>query len=130
MKIYTGYFAQLKRYRIRGLIPVGIARKSPDFFIDSGWKSYPPLFPSEGLLRDWKSGKIQTPGYIWRYVQENLDGLDHNKVVEDLLQIGQGKDVILLCWEKSSDFCHRHIVKEWLNQNNIFCEEFPVKSGR
>lgn len=27
--------------------------------------------------------------------------------------LGQGKDVVLCCWEKSG-FCHRHLVAEWL----------------
>lgn len=28
------------------------------------------------------------------------------------------EDAILLCWEKPSDFCHRQLVREWLNSTN------------
>jgi len=40
-----------------------------------------------------------------------LDVLDAKKVYEEL-----GEDSILLCWEKSGDFCHRRLVAEWLEK--------------
>ena len=33
-------------------------------------------------------------------------------------------DIALICYEKPSDFCHRHLVAEWLNQNGFKCEEW------
>ena len=27
------------------------------------------------------------------------------------------KDIALCCYEKPTDFCHRHLVAEWLNNN-------------
>ena len=30
---------------------------------------------------------------------------------------------ILLCYEKSSDFCHRHILREWLIGKSILINE-------
>lgn len=35
-----------------------------------------------------------------------------------------GKDIALICYEKPSDFCHRHLVAEWLNQNGYRCDEW------
>ena len=30
---------------------------------------------------------------------------------------------ILCCYEKSTDFCHRHLVKKWFEKNGYDCEE-------
>ena len=38
-----------------------------------------------------------------------------------------GKDIALICYEKPSDFCHRHLVAEWLNKNGFKCEEWRSK---
>lgn len=35
--------------------------------------------------------------------------------------------IALICYEKPSDFCHRHLVAEWLNQNGYKCEEWRSK---
>ena len=45
------------------------------------------------------------------YSKEELDKLDPKQVYEEL-----GENAVLLCWEKSSDFCHRHLVSEWLSE--------------
>lgn len=36
------------------------------------------------------------------------------------------KDVALLCCEKPSDFCHRHLVADWFRKNGVPCEELNV----
>ena len=38
------------------------------------------------------------------------------KVIQELTALGGGHDVILLCFEKPGEFCHRHLVVQWLNQ--------------
>ena len=32
--------------------------------------------------------------------------------------------IALVCYEKPSDFCHRHLVADWLNKNGISCKEW------
>jgi uncharacterized protein (DUF488 family) len=49
--------------------------------------------------------------------------------MEDLQRITGIDDlnkVILICYEKPSDFCHRHLVAKWFIENGINCEEFSV----
>jgi uncharacterized protein (DUF488 family) len=48
---------------------------------------------------------------------ETLDKLNP-KLVGDMLQ-----NKVLLCYEKSSDFCHRHIVAAWLRHYGYKAEE-------
>lgn len=40
-------------------------------------------------------------------------------VLEDLANLAGGDldKVILLCYEKPTDFCHRHLVADWINKH-------------
>ena len=115
--IYTSYFSSKKYNKEKG---ISISRWN------KFWqgKTYPDLFPSESLLKWWKSlpEELQTQNYYQQlyftyYKQETLDKLDPHKVAADL------DDKVLLCYEKSSDFCHRHIVAAWLRHYGYDCEE-------
>jgi uncharacterized protein (DUF488 family) len=46
-------------------------------------------------------------------------------VLLDLQKLAGDKIPCLLCYEKPGDFCHRHIVAEWLHNNlGVHVEEF------
>ena len=106
--IYTSYFAAKKYNKEQG---ISISRWNK--FWQGG--SYPELFPSQTLLTWWKSLPEEAQKcqdyqqmYFNYYKYETLDKLDPHKVAAEL----EGK--VLLCYEKSEDFCHRHIVAAWL----------------
>jgi uncharacterized protein YeaO (DUF488 family) len=44
--------------------------------------------------------------------QEELDGIN---IREKLETIANGKDIVLCCYEKPNDFCHRHILNDMIN---------------
>ena len=115
--IYTGYFAKTKLYEDNGLIPISIARHTPKWF---NGKSEPILAPSEGLLAYNKD-------IIGEYEYENVyrDELSAKKDnIKEVLDKYSNKNVILLCYEKSSDFCHRHLLAEYAKNNfNIDIKE-------
>jgi len=46
--------------------------------------------------------------------QEELNGIN---IKEKLEAIANGKDIILCCYEKPGDFCHRHILNDMINGN-------------
>jgi len=61
--------------------------------------------------------------------EQVLDKLNATDVVLDFSRLSYDynigkKDVCLICYEKPSDFCHRHLVAEWLNKNGFRCEEW------
>lgn len=108
--IYTSYFSSKKYNKADG---ISIARWS-DFW---NGDTYFDLYPSKDLLVWWKSLSEESQNdshyqqlYSTYYQQEILDKLDPHKVASDL------ENRVLLCYEKSSDFCHRHIVAAWLRQ--------------
>ena len=113
MNIYTGNFANLKKYEGRGLFPISIAL-SARYFNGVCYKKLNP---------DW-SFKDDFPSlYIPKYNQK-LKQLNPHVVMSELSQISNGKDVVLLCHEKEGDFCHRRLVAEWLEKElNIKVKE-------
>lgn len=126
MKIYTGYFAKLKWYELRGLYPFSIALYPPEFFKKLGYPTYHIFTPSKNLILDWKNNRISKEEYIEVYCRENLQDLDVTTVVDFLSSHSNHKDIILLCYEKPEFFCHRQIVSLWFNQNGIDCIEYRI----
>lgn len=63
------------------------------------------------------------------FKEQVTDALKVDKVVYDLeemvrKQYGKNKDIALVCYEKPSDFCHRHLVAKWLKENEYNVEEW------
>lgn len=112
--MYTGYFAKLKTYVNEGLIPVSICGKAPDWY--NGFQ-YKKLAPKYNFFIEWKNGshKGDNEYYIEHFNNEVLDTLNKTEVIEDLKKFSNDIDkIVLLCYEKPNDFCHRHLVSKWL----------------
>lgn len=80
---------------------------------------------------EWKKNR-DNDYYIEHFQKEVLDGLDATEVILDFSRMAYGfnageNDIALICYEKPSDFCHRHLVAGWLNQNGFKCEEWRSK---
>ena len=118
--IYTGYFAQLKKYQEAGLTPVSIARITPSWY--QGYV-IPELAPSKSLLYRYKAGEVTQDAYIKEYTQQ-LDHMRWGGLMKKLKTYGD--DVVLLCYEKSSDFCHRHILAEYLTESWQPVREYQI----
>ena len=101
----TSYFGSSKILK-DDLRLVSIARKTPKGF---KIRIYKPLCPNWDLIMAYKKNHITKEQYIERYYIENLNNLDAAKTYQEL-----GEDSILLCYEASLNFCHRHIVAKWL----------------
>lgn len=113
MKIYTGYYGNLRAYK--GMVPVSISLSQPRWLCPQ-LPSYQPLFPHRWML------KLERPEYTEAYQrilnQEGYGG--YQAFINWLEQVSAGKDVVLLCYEKPTDFCHRQLIAEWINQYGAF----------
>ena len=119
--IYTGYYAKLKEYENAGLQPLSIAGRAPSFYKGPQYKSFAPEYK---MFMDWKKGKIDNMEYTSIFTK-HLDTLDKEAVRRTLNSFD--KDVILLCYEKTGDFCHRHIVADWIEKNlNMRVDEYDT----
>jgi len=113
MKIYTGNFANVKKYQARNLEPISIALSAKYF----GGSLYRPLNP------EWSFKDYGEKQYIPLY-NKKVEKLDALKVLEDLTKLSQGRDIVLCCHEKEGDFCHRRLAAEWLQKElNIEVKE-------
>lgn len=120
MKIYTSYFAKADRLP-SNIIRVAICRFQPKWFTSHCEKMI-ELAPSQTLLFNYKQNHDET-AYTAQY-NAYLQTLNAADVVNKLAALSNGKDVALLCYERPSDFCHRHLVAHWLSNNGIDCSEY------
>lgn len=122
MKIYTGYYAKIKKYTEAGLVPVSIAGRAPAFYNGIQFKKLAPTFE---IFNAWKTGEINDFEYTSKFRKEVLGNLDKLYIKEALASFGE--EIILLCYEKSGDFCHRHIVADWIEEAlGVPVEEFQI----
>ena len=128
--IYTSYFAKLKSLP-ENIIPISICGKAPDWYKGLQYKK---LAPKYGFFMEWKKNHDNNY-YIKCFSEQVLDKLNVLTVMRDLIDLVNstedhiGKEIALICYEKPSDFCHRHLVSKWLNSNGIKCKEWDCKES-
>lgn len=112
MKIYTSYYAQLRNLP-ESILPISIAGKAPAWYTGIEYKK---LAPKYDWWKEWKDKGLSEEWYTEKYRQTVLSGISPAKIIEDLASLNpEGKDIALLCYEKPSDFCHRHLVADYLS---------------
>ena len=132
--IYTSYFANLRKLP-NNVIPVAICAKVPDWYTGA---RYTDLAPRYDLLMKWKvdhnnddyTNCFRATTLEPLNLQWTLDKLQMMIPEEVKMQMdspvwrNHNWHIALICYEKSEDFCHRHLVAEWFRQNGYECEEW------
>ena len=119
--IYTGYFAQVTKYK--GKL-ISIAGRTPDWFNGDKLICFMPKY---WFFNQWKKGIIDNDVYTSLFKSEVLDKIqDKDQILQFLSQYKyKDKDVFLLCYEKPVKFCHRHIVGKWISEQlNTLVQEW------
>lgn len=117
IKIFTSYFGQLKNLAKDGIIPISIARYTPGYFKG---RSIINVAPTGPML------SMKDEEYKKAYA-EILRHVDVVKLHRNILQIADGRNVALLCYEKPGEFCHRRLLAEWMERSlNIEIPEYGV----
>ena len=117
--IYTTYFAKLRNLP-DSITPIAICGKAPDWYHGAQYKK---LAPRWGFFSEWKKTR-DNHYYVRCFDEQVLSNLDVNGVLEDLRSLSLTDDIALVCYEKPEDFCHRHLVANWLRENNVPVKEF------
>ena len=121
MKIVTSYYPMINELTDAGYVPISIAGGTPEWYLGLTYKK---LAPKWSFFKEYKAGNLNEEGYIKQYNALVLDQLNLRKVLSDLEILG-GTRLALLCYEKPRDFCHRHLVAEWLTRNTeMYVGEF------
>ena len=113
MNLHTSYFAKVKQLQQMGFTNlVCVAGYAPKFFFDvEGARFMPDLAPRKDWFWEWKNGHLPNEWYIQKYNETVLSKLNPEKVIEEL-----GDNAVMLCYEKPGDFCHRHLIADWITE--------------
>lgn len=122
-KIFTSYYATAKSApKECRLFSISIDKGRTAYY--SG-ESFAKLAPPRELFAYWKTSTESREEKIEYYIRtynEMLSKLNPHEIAKEL-----GENAVLLCYEKPSDFCHRHLVAKWLTDAGIACEEISFK---
>ncbi len=109
MKIYTSYFNNPQVKDFDG-VKISIARYKPRFSlpykIDGKIEE---LMPTKFLLLQYKNKEIDFEVYKDGYIDQLHDL--KNRIIGKILSYD--KDLVLLCYEKDKNECHRGIFSDW-----------------
>ena len=117
--IYTTYFAMLRKMP-EDVVPIAVCARPP---VNWDGLCVEELIPPYKDFQEWK-GTGNNDKFAEQYKKKVLNRLEPEVVSNWLQYLAEGRDVALVCYEKSSDFCHRHLIREWLNEHGIACEEW------
>lgn len=121
MKIFTSYFGNVKKLSSAGIKMISISLYKPKFFYGIEAKN---VAPRSSMI----FGDLSHEQYEERYRKEVLGNVDAVEFIKMIEKMSQGSDIALCCYEKPGDFCHRHILAEWLKeQTGIIIKEFGVE---
>lgn len=110
MRIYTSYFGNSKKLQQAGIKVIGISLYPPRWFNGISLKQ---VAPTKSIL--FSNGQTQED-YTRRYRSEVLSRQDMQQFLKTVEQASGGQDVALCCYEKPEDFCHRHILADWIKE--------------
>ena len=102
--IYTSYFNKYK-----GKDGISVANYMPKRYMAAEMVY---LATKWSHVSSFKANLISEEEFKVHYLNQ-LSQLDPIKVFNDL------DGSVILCWEKSHQFCHRFILAEWLRSHNI-----------
>lgn len=137
--IYTSYFAKLKSLP-ENVTPVSICGKAPDWYKGAQYKK---LAPKYDFFMEWKENQ-DNDYYIEQFQREVLEPLEldrvliqlhlllpyeHREKIQSNVWTNSAYHIALICYEKPGDFCHRHLVADWMNENGIECCEYSFDNS-
>ena len=107
-RIFTGNYEECKAGNLISI--------SGDRGADAGFKGkfISELAPKRDFFKTYKNniGKIPEEENIRYYIDNYYNQVLSKVNIEELLK--DEKDPILLCYEKGQDFCHRHVLAEYI----------------
>lgn len=108
MKIYTSYFGNAKALAKEDIKIVSVARWQPRFMSV-------PVVMYDVAPTPWMVKQATREQYVDAY-RQILSELDAQEFISRLENMSGGADVALCCYEKPGDFCHRHMLAQYLTE--------------
>lgn len=111
-QLFTSRWADKTLARLDA-VPVGISRGAPRWSLPYRYRTMRELAPSREVFG------IEDPGEFAEAYRTGLDEIGVERIVSGLSRIAEeegGKPLILLCWERPGEFCHRRVLSGWLHE--------------
>jgi hypothetical protein len=102
-------------------LAIGISYIVPDWFTGRTVGSFAP---TKEMLAQYRAGTLTKQGYIDWYTFNLNQSRDAFK--QNIPKLPDGS--IFLCYEEPDEFCHRHILADWIQKNcGIFVTEWKTE---
>lgn len=92
--------------------PRGVKREKYDVWVRE-------LSPSPELLKKYKNSEIKWVDFSASLLLEFKNNLDSVEALYTLRSKGALENITLLCYEKDGEQCHRHLVKNLIDDPNL-----------
>lgn len=119
MDLYTSCFSNISELPEEA-VPISICLKTPDWFQEAEYKA---LAPKRGFFETYRRNHDKSY-YTQCYRAQVLAPLDADEVFHELSLMTGGRTAVLLCYEQMEEFCHRHLVAQWLTENGYSVKEW------
>lgn len=106
------------RFLITRYYPRGVKKDSFDEWLRV-------LAPSPKLLFEYKDKKIDWETFKNRFLHELANNIDSVEIINILHEEMKNDVITLLCFERTGVPCHRHIIKEVIENPNILTNLMP-----
>jgi uncharacterized protein YeaO (DUF488 family) len=127
--LYTTYLSNIKNLPDNeDVVKILITRFRPTTTFNP--KKYnliwrPSLAPSEYIFARYKDGLMNWQEFREEYIEQASTSSEFEKSFYEIKEyLDEGKDVFLICYEKDDLQCHRSILREIFNCNDIKCREY------
>lgn len=70
------------------------------------------LSPAPELLFAYKQGKIKWDTFAHEFLNQLRDEAECLEAIQTLHDLSKNEDITLLCFEKDGNPCHRHLVRD------------------
>ena len=115
MKISTSYISKINKIKELGMVPVSVTRFLPETL---KVENIPELSPETIILFRYKRERdVSKCTNSFKLQFSKLNKEEIIKQLEYISQKNDNADIVLVCYEKKGDFCHRHILAEWLGSD-------------
>ena len=121
MELFTSYWQNPNLVENGEVLPVGISRGTLPGMTRKkktyDYKRLGLLAPSDGLYDAWKAGEIDEEAYT-RIYRTQLERIGLEKIQAQLTRKARegDKPLVLLCFEKPGEFCHRRLFAGWYRE--------------
>ena len=95
--------------------PRGVRREKYDIWVRE-------LAPSAELLKKYKNSEIKWADFSKSLLSELQDNTDSIEAIHALQTKGDMENITLLCHEKDGEPCHRHMVKNLIEEPSLLLE--------